>query len=240
MLFAIIGIPFTLSVVADVGQLFATLLSTVWDKYKDKIQPIIDKFKKEEKDDDDDMGIGNGMTTAIVVFIFLIVFLSMGAYLFTLWEDWTFFEAFYFCFITMTTIGFGDIVPDIKIGEKTAYMLVCTIYILVGMAFTTTAIELFRRQYAESWKKMQELRAQIQAQLKLADTLRKLGEHADKNNLELDVDIAGDLAELKKNLAKMKKGKMKGLEDIDINELDWVEKNRKVRAVTIFIYETSL
>ena len=36
----------------------------------------------------------------------------------------------------------------------------------------------FRRQYAESWRKMQELRAQIQAQLKLADTLRKLGEHA--------------------------------------------------------------
>lgn len=234
MLFAIIGIPFTLSVVADVGQLFATLLSTIWDKYKDKIQPIIDKFKKE-KEEDEDMGIGSGMYTAIIVFVFLILFLSCGAFLFTLWEDWTFFEAFYFCFITMTTIGFGDIVP-----EKTAYMLVCTIYILVGMAFTTTAIELFRRQYAESWKKMQELRAQIQAQLKLADTLRKLGEHADKNNLELDVDIAGDLAELKKNLAKMKKGKMKGLEDIDINELDWVEKNRKVRAVTIFIYETSL
>ena len=44
----------------------------------------------------------------------------------------------------------------------------------------------------------------------------------DKNNLELDVDIAGDLAALKENLAKFKKGKMKGLEDIDINELDWV------------------
>jgi hypothetical protein len=37
---------------------------------------------------------------------------------------------------------------------------------------------MYRRQYAESWRKMQELRAQIQAQLKLADTLRKLGEHA--------------------------------------------------------------
>ena len=33
-----------------------------------------------------------------------------------------------------------------------------------------------RRQYEESWKKMQELRAQIQAQLRLADHLRKLGE----------------------------------------------------------------
>ena len=36
------------------------------------------------------------------------------------------------------------------------------------------------------------------------------------------MDIAGDLAALKDNLAKFKKGKMKGLEDIDINELDWV------------------
>ena len=36
------------------------------------------------------------------------------------------------------------------------------------------------------------------------------------------MDIAGDLAALKDYLAKFKKGKMKGLEDIDINELDWV------------------
>ena len=36
----------------------------------------------------------------------------------------------------------------------------------------------FRRQYAESWKRMQELRAQIQAQLKLADTLKKISETA--------------------------------------------------------------
>ena len=37
----------------------------------------------------------------------------------------------------------------------------------------------------------------IQAQLKLADTLKKLGEQADKNGLELDLDIAGDMAALK-------------------------------------------
>ena len=41
-------------------------------------------------------------------------------------------------------------------------MLLCIIYILVGLAFTSTIIELVRRQYAESWRKMQELRAQIQ------------------------------------------------------------------------------
>ena len=102
---------------------------------------------------------------------------------------------------------------------------------------------------------MQEPRAQIQAQLKLADTLKKLGEQAgraetsqgsslsvlraslsslkvdsniyhdktERNNLALDLDIGTDLAELKANLAKFKKGKHgKGLEDIDIEQLDWV------------------
>ena len=48
------------------------------------------------------------------------------------------------------------------------------IYILVGLAFTSTIIELVRRQYAESWRKMQELRAQIQAQIKLAATLKQV------------------------------------------------------------------
>jgi len=59
---------------------------------------------------------------------------------------------------------------------KTSYMLVCMIYILVGLAFTSTIIELVRRQYAESWRKMQELRAQIQAQIKLAATLRQVAD----------------------------------------------------------------
>ena len=39
---------------------------------------------------------------------------------------------------------------------------------------------ILRRQYEESWKKMQELRAQIQAQLRLAETLRKMGENGSK------------------------------------------------------------
>ena len=47
----------------------------------------------------------------------IILFFGFGAVLFTIWEDWSFFDAFYFCFVTMTTIGFGDIVPS-KNREK--------------------------------------------------------------------------------------------------------------------------
>ena len=80
---------------------------------------------------------------------------------------------------------------------------------------------------------------------------------SEKNNLAIDLDLGSDLAELKANLAKFKKGKHgKGLDDIDIEQLDWVrriglfskfcfifhqvENNKKVKAVTILIYETSL
>ncbi len=73
-------------------------------------------------------------------------------------------------------------------------MLVCMIYILVGLAFTSTIIELVRRQYAESWRKMQELRAQIQAQLKLAATLRQMADAAGRSGVEIEgLDIGGDL-----------------------------------------------
>ena len=45
ILFAIVGIPFTLSVIADVGQIFATVVSTVWEKMQPVINPIMDYAK---------------------------------------------------------------------------------------------------------------------------------------------------------------------------------------------------
>jgi len=233
--FAIVGIPFTLSVIADVGQIFATLMTTIWDKYKDRIKPVMEKYKifrEKTEEEEKDVGFADNIKTAGGALLFLIIFLSFGAYFISIYEDLTFFDAFYFCFITMTTIGFGDIVPNIVGDEKTAYMLLCTIYILVGMTVFTTIIEIVRRQYAESWRKMQELRAQIQAQLKLADHLRKLGESG-----ELDEAAQAELDAIRGNLAKYK-GKYG--KEIGIDELDWEDKNKRVKAVTIIFYETSL
>ena len=34
-----------------------------------------------------------------------VAYLAAGTLLFSLWEDWSLFEAFYYCFVTLTTIG---------------------------------------------------------------------------------------------------------------------------------------
>lgn len=97
---------------------------------------------------------------------FLGVYLSAGAAVFDEFEeDWGFFDGFYFCFITVTTVGFGDLVP----GEY--LMLICTLYILIGLSLTSTIIELVRRQYVQSWQKLQQLKLGS-----FADSLKRLGE----------------------------------------------------------------
>ena len=93
-------------------------------------------------------------------------------------------------------------------------MTLSIVYILVGMTVFTTIIEIVRREYEESMRKMQELRAQIQAQLKLADHLKKLGEAG-----ELDEAAKAELDAIQKKLGKYK-GKYG--KEIGIDELEWV------------------
>lgn len=58
---------------------------------------------------------GGAWFYAISAVICLGIYFAVGASLLLIWEeDWTFFDGYYFCFITMSTIGFGDLVPSIN------------------------------------------------------------------------------------------------------------------------------
>ncbi len=77
-----------------------------------------DSDDSDESDDGfGDISIGANIMMGLVALFSLSCFLGIGSYVFKQFETWTFFEAFYFCFITLTTIGFGDMTPTID-GRK--------------------------------------------------------------------------------------------------------------------------
>ena len=65
-------------------------------------------------------------------------------------------------------------------------MILSTVYIMVGMTVFTAIIEIVRRQYEESWKKMQQMKSQIQAQIRLADSLAKMGDQGGRLDFDKD------------------------------------------------------
>ena len=92
---------------------------------------MISQIFREKGDSGDDFPSTGGLQTSILTFVgtfgILGIFFGSGALLFTIWEDWSFFDAFYFCFITSTTIGFGDMTPDIAGESKyTTIIVICS------------------------------------------------------------------------------------------------------------------
>ncbi|KAF3708614.1 Potassium channel subfamily K member 18 Tresk-2 Two-pore-domain potassium channel TRESK [Channa argus] len=87
-------------------------------------------------------GLGEEMEMLDVPFvlILLIVFayILFGGLILPLWEtEFKGFDPYYFCFITLTTIGFGDIVPN-----HPKYFMLTSLFIIVGMAIMSMAFKL--------------------------------------------------------------------------------------------------
>lgn len=84
--------------------------------------------------------------TAIIAFILLIAIVVFPAIGFHRLEEWTYFEAIYFCFVTLTTIGFGDFVPlNLKKDDGNSAIPIVLeflnlIYMVVGLAVMSGVI----------------------------------------------------------------------------------------------------
>lgn len=87
-------------------------------------------------------GLGDGMEMLDVPFILIIfivfAYIFFGGLILPLWEtEFSGFDPYYFCFITLTTIGFGDIVPN-----HPNYFMLTSLFIIVGMAIMSMAFKL--------------------------------------------------------------------------------------------------
>ncbi|KAK6481925.1 potassium channel subfamily K member 18 [Huso huso] len=86
--------------------------------------------------------------TLIVVVVF--AYILFGACVLPNWEtEWKPFDAFYFCFITLTTIGFGDLVPS-----HPNFFMLTSLFIIVGMTIMSMAFKLGQSRIVSCYRKL--------------------------------------------------------------------------------------
>ncbi|KAJ6216792.1 hypothetical protein RDWZM_007949 [Blomia tropicalis] len=85
-----------------------------------------------------------------LVFLLVLFYIILGSFMFSIWEGWSPIEGAYFCFTTLTTIGFGDLVPG---SAKLSYnkdgqtkFIICCAYMMVGLALIAMSFNLVQEE----------------------------------------------------------------------------------------------
>ncbi|XP_036405429.1 potassium channel subfamily K member 3a [Megalops cyprinoides] len=152
MFYALLGIPLTLVMFQSLGERINTF-----------VRYLLHRLKKCLGLRRTEVSMAN---MVIIGFFSCISTLCVGAAAFSSYEDWSFFHAYYYCFITLTTIGFGDYVAlqkDHALQNNPRYVAFSFIYILTGLtvigAFLNLVVLRFMTMNAEDEKRDAEQRA---------------------------------------------------------------------------------
>uniref|UniRef100_A0A1B0A2G8 Potassium channel domain-containing protein n=1 Tax=Glossina pallidipes TaxID=7398 RepID=A0A1B0A2G8_GLOPL len=88
--------------------------------------------------------------------VFLVIsYILGGAALFAYWEEWSFLDSAYFCFITLTTIGFGDFVPAKGVKDESEQSIAyCSLYLLFGIALLAMSFNLVQEEFIANVKEV--------------------------------------------------------------------------------------
>lgn len=99
---------------------------------------IDNKEEGEAEEKDSDKEDEPPISHALPLLAIFVIYSFVGAMLMSAYEpDMGFFKAIYFNFITLTSIGLGDVVP-----KSESFMALTLGYIAIGLALTTIAIDI--------------------------------------------------------------------------------------------------
>ena len=232
MLYAAIGIPLALLVLAEVGKRFTVFVKFLWafvrryyytKSWRKKIRKPFKKVytvkddaelgnkRKDRVNDDSELGASQEesksetdskgsknlvygyevdehfnlpITVAVVI---LIIYILLGAFMYTWWEDWNYLESFYFVFISISTIGFGDVLP-----AHPKFFILSSFFIFIGLSLVSmcinVAIEFFSETANKAKEKMGEAKKKIGEKYSEAkDKVQQVGQDI-KSNIKDETD----------------------------------------------------
>ncbi|KAF4518978.1 hypothetical protein B566_EDAN007766 [Ephemera danica] len=174
IVYALIGIPIFLLLLTDSGQLLSRVLNLMW-AYMHRVYLkslrsgfiwwICKRCCKKQTPEDCERTSENGGNSVIldldnyndvldlplsVALTILITYMFIGASIYNLWEEeWSFFESFYFVFISMSTIGFGDYIP-----KHPMYMMATILYLVFGLALMSMCLNVMQIKLTEISRKI--------------------------------------------------------------------------------------
>lgn len=131
MLYALVGIPLNLVMFQSIGERLNILVTYLLRQVKKCL-----RFKDTEVSQTHLILISMNMSSVVVV---------GGAWAFSHYEGWTYLDSFYYCVITLTTVGFGDFVALQRSGDlqdKPEYVAFSILFILFGLAVVSAAMNL--------------------------------------------------------------------------------------------------
>lgn len=131
MAYALVGIPLCLVMFQSVGERLNTIVTYLLRQVKKCF-----KLKNTEVSQTNLILVAGNLS---------IIVLTAGAAAFAKFENWTYLEALYYCFVTLTTIGFGDYVALQKnddLNTNPSYVAFSLIFILCGLTVISAAMNL--------------------------------------------------------------------------------------------------
>ncbi|XP_049875320.1 uncharacterized protein LOC126373282 [Pectinophora gossypiella] len=128
--YGLFGIPINGILLANLGEYFGMQLITVYRKYK---------RRNEKRADNLDYFFHNlGMLGQIFLYLVpgFLFFIFLPACIFVVFEGWDYVASIYYAFVTLTTIGFGDLVAGtVNNGFKYGYFFTYQIFLIVWITF---------------------------------------------------------------------------------------------------------
>ncbi|XP_030379176.1 potassium channel subfamily K member 15 [Scaptodrosophila lebanonensis] len=103
-------------------------------------------------------GSTDEITVPLTVCVFVMVsYILSGAILFGRWEEWDYLDGSYFCFISLSSIGFGDLVPGDRVvtadkDKVELSFILCAVYLLLGMALIAMCFNLMQEEVVHNMR----------------------------------------------------------------------------------------